>query len=112
MLGVARNPKLWKGDEVLKQIAEESGIGHTFHATKDGVFFGEENALSLIHIFGGEDPSVWAVLTAADVWSDAGITQDTLPKNYLYFAEKNGAEVQSQRVEVTDVTTPHPNPSP
>ena len=30
--------------------------------------------------------------------------KNTLPKNYLYFAEKNGAEVKAE-VEVVDVTT-------
>src|SRR5512147_102649 len=29
MLGVSRNPKLWKGDLVLKQMADERGMGHT-----------------------------------------------------------------------------------
>ncbi|HEX2696186.1 MAG TPA: NAD(P)-binding protein, partial [Anaerolineales bacterium] len=32
MLGVARNPKLWKADEMLKQMAEERGMGSTFRA--------------------------------------------------------------------------------
>jgi len=41
MLGVARNPKLWRGDEVLKQIAEERGMGHTFRATDVGAYFGD-----------------------------------------------------------------------
>ena len=27
MLGVARNPKLWKADEILRQMAEETGHG-------------------------------------------------------------------------------------
>ena len=41
MLGAARNPKLWKADDLLKQMAEERGMGHTFRATDVGVYFGE-----------------------------------------------------------------------
>ena len=41
MLGAARNPKLWKADEVLKQFANERGMSQTFRATEIGVFFGE-----------------------------------------------------------------------
>src|SRR5262249_37425125 len=33
MLGVRRNPKLWKADETFKQMAEEGGMGPTFRAT-------------------------------------------------------------------------------
>src|SRR5574341_2598613 len=32
MLGVARNPKFWQADNLLKQIVDESGKGHTFRA--------------------------------------------------------------------------------
>ena len=77
MLGVARNPKLWKGDEVLKQIADESGMGHTFRATEVGVFFGEADVTVADPFFGGAGPDARAVVTAADVWSDAGITPRT-----------------------------------
>ena len=41
MLGAARNPKLWKADEVLQQMAGERGMDATFRATEVGVFFGE-----------------------------------------------------------------------
>src|SRR5512145_1058435 len=41
MLGVARNPKLWHADNKMKEIADEFGMGHTFHPTEVGIFFGE-----------------------------------------------------------------------
>src|SRR5687768_9676364 len=37
MLGVARNPKLWKADEILHTMAEERGMAHTFRAAEVGV---------------------------------------------------------------------------
>ena len=42
MLGVTTNPKLWPGDKVLREIADEMGKGETFRNTEVGVFFGEE----------------------------------------------------------------------
>src|SRR5258707_4904131 len=41
MLGVARNPKLWKADEVLQAVANERNMGQTFRATHVGAYFGE-----------------------------------------------------------------------
>ena len=41
MLGAARNPKLWKADLLLKDMAEERGMGYTFRATDVGAYFGE-----------------------------------------------------------------------
>ena len=41
MLGVNPNPRVTPADEVVKQIADDLGVGHTFHATDVGVFFSE-----------------------------------------------------------------------
>src|SRR5690349_8047116 len=41
MLGVARNPKLWKADQLLQEMSEERGMGNTFRATDVGAYFGE-----------------------------------------------------------------------
>src|SRR5512139_3211011 len=40
MLGVTLNPKLSPADDVLKEIADEMGQGHTFRPTNVGFFFG------------------------------------------------------------------------
>ncbi len=47
MLGAARNPKLWKADEVLKQMADERSMGHTFRATDVGHSSGRQELLFL-----------------------------------------------------------------
>jgi choline dehydrogenase-like flavoprotein len=36
MLGVDANPRVTPADEVVKQIADDLGVGHTFHATDVG----------------------------------------------------------------------------
>ena len=103
MLGVARNPKLWRGDEVLKQIAEERGMGHTFRATEVGAFFGESGITVADPFFGGEGPARAGCRHCGGCMIGCRYNaKNTLPKNYLYFAEKNGADVKSE-VEVTDV---------
>ena len=103
MLGVARNPKLWKADEVLKQIADERGMGHTFRATDVGSFFGEAGVTVPDPFFGGDGPArAGCIHCGGCMVGCRHNAKNTLPKNYLYFAEKNGAEVISES-EVTDV---------
>jgi len=97
MLGVARNPKLWKGDEVLKQIADERGMGHTFRATDVGAFFGESGVTVADPFFGGAGPARAGCRHCGGCMVGCRYNaKNTLPKNYLYFAEKNGAQVISE----------------
>ena len=103
MLGVTRNPKLWKADEVLKQIADERGMGHTFRATDVGSFFGEAGVTVPDPFFGGDGPArAGCIHCGGCMVGCRHNAKNTLPKNYLYFAEKNGAEVRAE-VEVVDV---------
>jgi cholesterol oxidase len=105
MLGVARNPKLWKADYVLKQIAEERCMGHTFRATDVGAFFGEAGVTVADPFFGGAGPARAGCVHCGGCMVGCRYNaKNTLPKNYLYFAEKNGAEMRAE-VEVTDVQT-------
>jgi cholesterol oxidase len=103
MLGVARNPKLWKADEVLKQMAEERGMGQTFRATEVGAFFGEPNQSVPDPYFGGEGPARSGCTHCGGCMVGCRYNaKNTLPKNYLYFAEKNGAKIVSE-AEVVDI---------
>jgi len=103
MLGAARNPKLWKADDLLKQIAEERGMGHTFRATDVGAYFGEAKVTVPDPFFDGEGPERAGCEHCGGCMVGCRYNaKNTLPKNYLYFAEKNGAEVRAE-VEVTDV---------
>ena len=105
MLGVTRNPKLWKADETLLQIANERDMGDTFRATDVGVFFGEAEVTVADPFFGGEGPERVGCRHCGGCMVGCRYnSKNTLPKNYLYFAEKNGAEIVSES-EVTDVQT-------
>jgi len=103
MLGVTRNPKLWKADEVMQQQAEERGLEHTFRATDVGVFFGPEGEMVSDPYFDGEGPERTGCHHCGGCMVGCRYnSKNTLPKNYLYFAEKNGAEVIAE-AEVVDV---------
>ncbi|MBL8091742.1 MAG: GMC family oxidoreductase [Anaerolineales bacterium] len=103
MLGVARNPKLWKADLILKQMAEENNMGHTFRATDVGSYFGEAGVTVPDPYFSGEGPDRAGCQHCGGCMVGCRHNaKNTLPKNYLYFAEKNGAKVVAE-VEVVDV---------
>jgi cholesterol oxidase len=106
MLGVTRNPKLWFADEKMKELAEELGKGNTFHPTDVGVFFGETSREGQIvpdPFFGGEGPARAGCNHCGGCMVGCRYNaKNTLTKNYLYFAEKNGAQVIPE-VTVTDV---------
>jgi cholesterol oxidase len=103
MLGVARNPKLWKADLVLKQMADERDMGGTFRATEVGSFFGEAGVTVPDPYFAGAGPARAGCRHCGGCMVGCRYNaKNTLPKNYLYFAEKNGAQVIAES-EVTDV---------
>src|SRR5512140_2713425 len=109
MLGVTRNPRLWKADEVFQQLAVESGMGATFRATEVGAYFGPENISTPDPYFGGKGPARTGCTHCGGCMVGCRYNaKNTLPKNYLYFAEKNGARVTAE-AEVSDVS---PLPAP
>jgi len=105
MLGVVPNPTLTPSDEVLKATAEEMGVGHTFHTTPVGVFFGEPGVEVDDPFFGGVGPSRRGCIECGECMTGCRHgAKNTLLKNYLYLAEKGGAVVHP----LTTVTTVRP----
>lgn len=103
MLGVARNPRLWPADEVLQKMAQEIGKGDTFRATDVGAYFGEAGQTVPDPYFEGEGPErAGCRHCGACMVGCRYNAKNTLPKNYLYFAEKRGAQVWAE-AEVVDV---------
>lgn len=98
MLGVVENPTHTPSDEVMRQVAEEMGVGDTFHPTPVGVFFGGPNAeggdLYEDPYFGGAGPPRNACKECGECMTGCRHNaKNTLVKNYLYLAEELGAEV-------------------
>jgi len=94
MFGVTTNPRLGKADEILREIAVERNVADTFRPTEVGVFFGEENKTVNDPYFDGEGPE----RTGCNFCGGCMVgcrynAKNTLPKNYLYFAEKMGVQI-------------------
>ncbi|WP_194818430.1 GMC oxidoreductase [Nocardia sp. XZ_19_385] len=98
MLGVAPNPRLSPADEVIKEIAEDLGVGETFHATNVGVFFNEADPGTEVEdpYFGGAGPRRRGCVHCAQCFTGCPHNaKNTTPTNYLYLAEQAGAEVHA-----------------
>ncbi len=106
MLGVARNPRRWPADDVLHGIAETLGQGSTFQLTDTGIFYGEpgrEGEEVPDPYFGGDGPARRGCLHCGGCMVGCRHNaKNTLVKNYLYFAEKWGAEVRAE-CDVRDI---------
>ncbi|MDD2903485.1 MAG: GMC family oxidoreductase [Syntrophales bacterium] len=103
MLGVATNPRLWPADEVLKEIAGELGRQETFQATDVGVFFGEPGVTVPDPYYHGQGPPrAGCIHCGACMVGCRHNAKNTLTKNYLYFAQKWGAEIRAE-AEVRDI---------
>jgi cholesterol oxidase len=95
MLGVAVNPLEDQADEALKRLGEQMGCADTYHATEVGVFFGPAGKSVPDPYFGGLGPerSGCTGCGACMVGCRVG-AKNTLDQNYLYLAEKFGAEIR------------------
>lgn len=103
MLGAARNPQLWPADEILREIARERGTEDTFRATDVGAWFGKAGQTVPDPYFDGAGPARAGCRHCGGCMVGCRYNaKNTLPKNYLYFAEKNGVEIRAES-EVTDV---------
>jgi len=99
MLGVVANPTMTPSDDVIKAVAEEMGVGHTFGMARVGVFFGrdgrkEPGALTDDPFFGGTGPDRRGCLEVGECMTGCRHNaKNTLVKNYLYLAEQAGVAV-------------------
>ena len=105
MLGVAINPTVTRADELFRTVAEEMGVSDTFHPASVGVFFGRPGVPVDDPYFGGEGPPRAGCRECGECMTGCRHNaKNTLVKNYLYLAEKNGAAV----LPMTTVTAVHP----
>ncbi len=98
MLGVTVNPLTTPADEVMRQVAEQMGVGETFTPTPVGVFFGGPGQRPSDPVpdpyFGGEGPDRNPCRSCGECMTGCRHNaKNTLVKNYLHLAEKNGARV-------------------
>ncbi len=109
MLGVSKNPRLLEADAHLKEIATKMGRADTFRPTNVGVFFGPEGQEVPDPYFGGQGPPRRGCnFCGACMVGCRYNGKNSLPKNYLYFAEKHGAEIlpESEVVDIRPLAAP------
>jgi cholesterol oxidase len=105
MLGVNPYPRETQADRLMRTVAERMGVGETFHATPVGVHFGEPGVTRPDPYFGGAGPDRTGCLHCGSCMTGCRHgAKNTLVKNYLYLAERAGAEV----VPMTTVTAVRP----
>ena len=95
MLGVTENPDMTPADELMREVADDMGVGHTFRRTPVGVLFGDRPDETVADpFFGGAGP----VRTTCNRCGGCMVgcrygAKNTMEKNYLYMAEQAGARV-------------------
>jgi cholesterol oxidase len=106
MLGVVTNPTVTPSDEVVREVAEQMGVGDTFRLTPVGVFFGDGPGVrSADPYFGGAGPERTGCLQCGSCMTGCRYgAKNTLPKNYLWLAEQAGTAV----LPMTTVTAVRP----
>ncbi|MGH3748545.1 MAG: FAD-dependent oxidoreductase, partial [Micromonosporaceae bacterium] len=104
MLGVVTYQGMTAADHVMREVAEDMGVGDTFHPTPVGVYFGAS----------GVDPYFGGVGPTRDTCIECGAcmtgcrhnAKNSLVKNYLWLAEQHGAQVHP----LTTATAVRPAP--
>jgi cholesterol oxidase len=106
MLGVTDNPTITPSDVEMRAVAEEMGVGHTFHVTPVGVFFGDEPGKTVDDpYFGGAGPQRTGCIQCGNCMIGCRYgAKNRLDVNYLYLAEHLGAQI----VPETTVTSVRP----
>ena len=97
MLGVTEQPTMTPSDVVIKQVAEDMGVGSTFRRTPVGVFFGEPGKTVPDPYFGGAGPDRTGCTECGNCMIGCRVgAKNRLDVNYLHLAERAGATVHPE----------------
>ncbi|MFG2077266.1 FAD-dependent oxidoreductase [Nonomuraea maritima] len=105
MLGAVVNPTVTPADAVMRRIAERMGVAGTFRLAPVGVYFGEDG---VDPYFGGAGPARRGCVECGACMTGCRYgAKNMLTENYLYLAERAGAQVYAE----CTVTRVRPLPS-
>jgi cholesterol oxidase len=94
MLGVVTNPIVTAADVAMKSVADDMGVGETYHPTPVGVFFGEPGKTVPDPYFGGAGPDRTGCIQCGNCMIGCRFgAKNRLDKTYLYLAEHAGCAV-------------------
>ena len=103
MLGVTTYEGIGPADALLRQFADETGVGETWKSTRVGVYFGPAGEEVDDPYFGGEGPPRTGCVRCGQCMIGCRYgAKNTLRKNYLWFAERLGVRISPERT-VTDI---------
>jgi cholesterol oxidase len=98
MLGVVVHEHDDPADELLREFGETLGVGDTYRKTPVGIFYGEPGVTVPDPFFGGEGPDrTGCQLCGRCMVGCPHGAKNTLVKNYLWLAERRGAQVMPDR---------------
>jgi cholesterol oxidase len=97
MLGAATNPRLEVGDLALQKLSSELGEEEHFSPTDVAVFFGEPEKTVSDPYFNGKGPDRAGCNFCGGCMIGCRYNaKNTLDKNYLYLAQKRGAQIKAE----------------
>ena len=101
MLGVVTNPCEGPVEQIMRQSADDLGVGDTFRKTPVGVFFGKPGERVADPYFGGAGPDRTGCTECGNCMVGCRVgAKNTLVKNYLALAERLGVTIQPLRTVV------------
>jgi cholesterol oxidase len=101
MLGVVTNPCDGPVEQIMRQTAEDLGVGDTFAKTPVGVFFGKPGERVLDPYFGGDGPDRTGCTQCGNCMVGCRVgAKNTLVKNYFALAERLGVTIEPLRTVV------------
>ncbi len=105
MLGATKNPKYFDADLTLQKVAKVLGKDQEFDAPNVSVYFGDSKKEVKDPFFNGEGPSRKGCRYCGQCMTGCPYNaKNTLDKNYLYLAQKKGANILAEK-KVTFVKT-------
>jgi len=101
MLGVVTNPCEGPVEQIMRQTANDLGVGHTFIKTPVAVYFGKPGQRVPDPYFGGAGPERTGCNECGNCMVGCRVgAKNTLVKNYLALAERLGATIEPMRTVV------------
>ena len=97
MLGVTQNPEMTPADVAMNEVAKRLGVEQTFKLAPVAVHFGQGPGMeSQDPYFGGVGPSRKGCISCGECMTGCRHnSKNTLNKNYLALAKRNGAQIIS-----------------
>jgi cholesterol oxidase len=101
MLGAAPIPFRTDADDLLQLVGERMGVGDSYRRPEVSVYFGGDDGGDAVGgdpFFGGDGPARTPCTRCGSCMIGCRVgAKNTLVKNYLWFAERGGAEVLPER---------------